>query len=454
MSVSRSSRLLAATSIVVAACSSGMGSDDLPDDRIWISATRLVLSPGDTTRIGVVTSRNGILFFSGGIRRDEQELGSSGTWTSSNAEIAAFEPGGIVRAVSIGDVVLTVRVGEFEDSARVFVRDAAASGAEFEEIDVGSDHACGRTSTNALYCWGTSWYGEIGLGTVRRFTATVSPALVSGLPPVTQFSLGLTSSCALDMSGRAYCWGEDLMAGVLGVTRPIASPVPTEHRFVSIAVGALIACGATADGRVYCWGFDIQGVRQITAPAPIASVSAGYSHVCGLSAAGVVYCSAPGNTLAPLNTTMSFLSISAGACGVSSDRRVACWGAGFGDGLTPVVIPGLDNVARVGAGGSHACAVREDGNAFCWGEDIRGQLGNGPLTFPIPDRLTPVPVSLSDAVTMISVGLESTCALTALRQAYCWGLNTSGQLGIGRHDFAAGISLRFVESPVAVRFVP
>jgi hypothetical protein len=171
-----------------------------------------------------------------------------------------------------------------------------------------------------------------------------------------------------------------------------------------------------------------------------------------------------------VNSTLSFLSVSAGlhhTCAISVEKKAYCWGAGtrLGTGLTtsferPEPVVGLDAVAAISAGNGHSCAVLETGAAYCWGEEFRGQLGDGPPAIPQPTaeeliQLSPVRVSLSPPVRMISAGWgESTCAVSMSGQAYCWGLNTSGQLGSGRHDFAAGSAIRYAEWPIAVRIVP
>lgn len=477
---------LVSTLALVPGCNSSTSSGGVADEQIWISATRLVLSPQDTTRIGLITSRNGRVYFSAGIRRDlGLESGAPGLWTSSDPSVVTVQPGGLVQAGSAGDAVLTVRSGDLADSARVFVRESAAIFTDFEEVDVGLGHACGRARSGALYCWGISWFGESGLGTIRRFTATVSPARVQGLQSVSHFSVGLRHSCALDPSGRAYCWGEDLSAGTSGLSNSAPVPVPTEHRFTTISAGGTLTCGITVDARLFCWGFGFSGIQAVSTPAPIVSISAGYSHACGVSAIGSAYCfgtnisgqlgtgdRVPRVSMTAVNTSASFLSVSAGfdySCAVSSDGKAYCWGSGakgrLGTGLTtdfesPVPISGLDGVAAIDAGSGHTCAVKDTGAAYCWGEEFFGQLGNGPPTIPQPNaedliQLSPVLVSLPVSVKTISAGWgESTCALSAFSQTYCWGLNTNGQLGTGRHDFAGGSSFRFSEWPLAVRFVP
>ena len=46
------------------------------------------------------------------------------------------------------------------------------------------------------------------------------------------------------------------------------------------------------------------------------------------------------------------------------------------------------NVASIATGASHACAVTTSNQVYCWGLNTSGQLGDGTTT----QRLTPAPV--------------------------------------------------------------
>jgi alpha-tubulin suppressor-like RCC1 family protein len=67
---------------------------------------------------------------------------------------------------------------------------------------------------------------------------------------------------------------------------------------------------------------------------------------------------------------------------------------------------------------------------MAWGADANAEVGNGTQVDNVP---TPVPVSLPSNVSIVQVATESqtSFALTSNGLVYGWGLNNSGQVGIG-----------------------
>jgi alpha-tubulin suppressor-like RCC1 family protein len=75
----------------------------------------------------------------------------------------------------------------------------------------------------------------------------------------------------------------------------------------------------------------------------------------------------------------------------------------------------------------HTCGLTSAGAAYCWGDNSSGQLGDGSTT----SRSTPIPVSGGLSFSAIIAGSLHSCALTSAGAAYCWGWNFYGQLGDG-----------------------
>jgi alpha-tubulin suppressor-like RCC1 family protein len=91
---------------------------------------------------------------------------------------------------------------------------------------------------------------------------------------------------------------------------------------------------------------------------------------------------------------------------------------------------------QVSAGVEHACGVDTEGNAWCWGANEFGELGIPAAASPdvCPSRpcsLRPVAVSGGLRFRHVAAGSQFTCGATTGDEVYCWGRNDAGQLGTG-----------------------
>jgi cysteine-rich repeat protein len=211
----------------------------------------------------------------------------------------------------------------------------------------------------------------------------------------------------------------------------------------------------------------------------VAAFSAGGAHTCALSFEGTVRCFGD-NTFGQLGTgdtetigddetpleseylvkLPQVTQVSAGlnhTCAISTEHDLYCWGANesgqlglghrnnWGDDSdeAPARVDLGGAVSAVAAGESHTCALLYGGEVRCWGAGDAGQLGHGDGfggivgsgDAPYANVLDAPPVELDGAVIRtISAGLDHTCVVDALGDAYCWGEGADGRLGNASGD--------------------
>ena len=124
-------------------------------------------------------------------------------------------------------------------------------------------------------------------------------------------------------------------------------------------------------------------------------------------------------------------------CGITTAGAAYCWGSNYhgeiGDGTrtdrwNPTTVFGELTFKSITALGIHTCGLTTAGAAVCWGENAYGELGDGTAATA---RLTPTVVSGGLTFQAITAGAGSTCGVTVAQSAFCWGVNSYGQLGDG-----------------------
>ncbi|HHX99196.1 TPA: hypothetical protein GX533_00730 [Candidatus Dojkabacteria bacterium] len=316
---------------------------------------------------------------------------------------------------------------------------AIPSSVTLTSIKAGGMHTCGLGGNGKAYCWGRNKNGQLGCGdnADSNTPVAVKPGVIPSTVKLTGISTGYIHSCGLGNDGRAYCWGSNYY-GALGngdnvdSNTPVAvklGEIPSTVKLISINTGSYHTCGLGNNGQTYCWGQNTNGQlgngNYETSNIPVAVK--------------------PG----AIPSTVKLTSIRTGGfhtCGLGNDGRAYCWGfngeGALGNGGNknsnmPVavehdgVLSGI-TLTSIYAGVMHTCGLGDNGQAYCWGWNKNGQLGDGSNK----NSNTPVVVKqgeISSTVKLKSINAEDvhTCGLGDNGQTYCWGHNGFGQLGNG-----------------------
>lgn len=230
-----------------------------------------------------------------------------------------------------------------------------------------------------------------------------------------------------------YCDGDDWIAmiGTVGSVGGIASPT---WQTIALAFSGGSVCGITNGGEAWCWGRN--NIGQL-----------GNEDTADQAAA--VRLGTSGSSTLWSDWTQIVGSSQATFCGIRSNGEAYCWGANNNGKIGNGNSTNQDKPTRVGTGGTstlwsdwesislgenHTCGIRTNGEAYCWGNGGNGQLGNGTTT---ASQTTPVRVGTGGTSTLwsdwasIAASGQHSCGIRDNGTAWCWGNGNDGQLGDG-----------------------
>ena len=366
------------------------------------------------------------------------------------------------------------------------------------QITTGNAHACAVASNSKAYCWGVNSYGEVGNGTKTQASSPVAVSL-GAMPAgstVSQIDAGTEQTCAIASNNKGYCWGAG-DSGRLGTggnadaTTPAAvaqGAMPAGATLIQIQSGWGTGCAIASNNMAYCWGNNSDGRlgngSTATSFSPVAvamgamptgttvrHIDAANVHTCVIASNDNTYCwgqnglgqlgtgdlSNPYTSYTPRLATRgstpagesfdTFVARGSSTCGLTTSGKLLCWGYGgvgmLGAGNTnnaiaPTNVSSVYDKTRwpvmkgLVTGGGHTCALASNNQAYCWGVNSSGQLGDSStIQKTTPTAISQGAIPAGATLRQISAGSNHTCALASNNQAYCWGSGGNGLLGNG-----------------------
>lgn len=253
-----------------------------------------------------------------------------------------------------------------------------ASSADWAEVAVGSQHACGLRQDGTVQCWGCADVpGEEG-----AFPEACQPP--TGM--YRNIECGVQDCCALGLTdGLPVCWGSILAA-------------PPARSMTQLSCDNYTCCGVLENGSVECWDMFDSGIEPFADLGTIRQVDAGTSDsACVVTDGGAAVCRTyDGDAWNLADEGVDWVAAGPWQNGcVLQDGAVWCTDGFELAGASAVIVEGETDVCALGLAGDVtcsgtqqdpdgafvdvgawaelACGVMEDGRLLCWdGEDKWG----------------------------------------------------------------------------------
>ncbi|XP_052272508.1 uncharacterized protein LOC127873013 isoform X1 [Dreissena polymorpha] len=365
-------------------------------------------------------------------------------------------------------------------------------------VGAGQTHAAAVTRHGDLYTWGRNSLGRLGHGEQKASSQTSGPCKVATFATlqikVLSVACGLNHTLALTQQG-VYSWGSSAYGQVgLGTTHVYTRPMLIEE--LCGVVCSAIDCGQyhslalTDTAQVYSWGWGVHGQlghgdteerlvpRCITALSnqSIVQIAGGYCHTIVLNNQGEVYTFGCGffgqlglattnKHTTPVKVTLIPDKVIAIATkyfhsvAVTAQNVVYQWGSHphglrhfvhsqrrsrqtgnvtfeqVDVHLRPMVVDTSyvhGRIKQVFCGSFHSGVRTKDGEVYTWGRNMDGQLGNGTRSeLRLPQMVT----TINDRnIRHLTSGGEFNVAMDTEGQLFVWGRNEFCQLGMHASD--------------------
>ncbi|MCA9607142.1 MAG: hypothetical protein KC619_16160 [Myxococcales bacterium] len=265
-----------------------------------------------------------------------------------------------------------------------------------------------------MFCWGA--YDRVSAGHEIATRLELDA-------PARFIACGYDRDCAIRESGDGDCWGEWIPDSLEPIRGPMRS-VAVSYRPCFVDEHGALLCHLDIN-----WRSGTFARTELVAHGT-SDVSAGEQFACAVVGAQVL------------------------CLGENHDGELGREPSGVVDWGAPGVVEELAEVVDVATGRRHACALRQSGDVYCWGNNERRQLGTSSPSTSTPQRVEGLPLD----VVSIDAFHNNSCALRAGGELICWGDNDFEQLTRDRHDSPLGptrieLDVRLVEVGVGGNFI-
>ncbi|ETR71816.1 MAG: regulator of chromosome condensation RCC1 [Candidatus Magnetoglobus multicellularis str. Araruama] len=333
-------------------------------------------------------------------------------------------------------------------------------------ISTSIHHTMALHKDGSLYAWGDNRYGKLGNGNTSH---QYSPIKVLDISNAINIECSDYHSYAQLMDGSFMIWGYQY--------KPYPQKIQNMNDIIDLsAYGYSSKVALTKEGKIITWNSQLPVFKEVMSDSEnIIDISSDCEKTCIVLNDGHVWCWGYNNdgmgnlySLTPLQITKlndikAFETnntnddISGINSALRNDGTVWNWGENgrgqLGNGTTedsaiPIQVQNLDNIVSVCSKGMHSLAIKEDGSVWAWGYNYDGQLGDGTII----NRYAPVHVANIDNIVDVANNYEGSMALSNDGTVWAWGGNWDGILGDGttieRHE---PVKLNSLSDVVAIR---
>ncbi|MEO6600329.1 MAG: DUF4215 domain-containing protein, partial [Polyangiaceae bacterium] len=306
-------------------------------------------------------------------------------------------------------------------------------------VSAGGDSACALLDDNSVKCWGRNDRGQLGTGDLnnrgdaaREMGDKLKPIDLGTGSSARSITINRDHACAVLDNGALKCWGSN-QGGDLGQDDQVDYAEPGALSPINLGTGRTakavstsafdFTCTLLDNGLLKCWGDNSFG--QLCAWID-PELSRGVGNDPGEMSQLTGFAVAAGRTVKALATGERT------ACALLDDGSVKCWGENaYGEGgdsgfcFQPSTLNGypfLDlggnrKAKSISLTQGHSCVVLDDGSIRCFGINDSGQLGIGSTdrqgATPYQGVLQLKDVPLDRPALQVAVGLQHTCAILA-----------------------------------------